>query len=85
MDTLPKRGRHGPGLYDLIDRLRGEGIINCDTFKKMDKIRDIRNKMIHPKGDISKLYKPTEGERLQIETAKECIVLLMNYKAKKED
>ena len=85
MATLSESNERGPSLSKLIRTLKKEGIINSETFKKMDEVREIRNKMVHPKGDISRLYKPTEDERLQIETAKECILLLLNYKPKKKD
>lgn len=77
--TVSKRRGDDPSLYELTCRLEKEGIIHLDTRKNIDEIRRVRNKIVHPKGDISKLYLPTEKERIHIETAKECISLLLNY------
>jgi len=81
---LAKKKGDDPTLYEFTKGLKENGIINHETYKKMNKVRKIRNKMIHPKGDISYLYKPTKDERLQIETAKECIEILLNYRVKKK-
>lgn len=80
IDTFLNKGRYGPNLEELIKRLKKECIINTETFEKMNEVRLIRNKIVHPRGDISKLYKPTEAERIQIETAKDCIRILQEYK-----
>lgn len=80
---LARKKGDDPTLYELSKGLKENGIINHETYKKMNIVRKIRNKMIHPKGDVSYLYKPTEAERLQIETAKECIRLLIEYKPSK--
>lgn len=80
IEVFLNKGKYGPKLYELIDRLKEECIITPEIFDKMNKVRCIRNKMVHSRGDISKLYQPTEDERLLIEDAKNCITILLEYK-----
>ncbi len=75
-----KNGRYSPNLSKLTKKLETEGIIDSETLKSLDEIRDVRNKIVHPKDDISSLYQPTDKERLLLETVKDVIRQLLKYR-----
>lgn len=60
------------------EELYNRNMISEDTRDKMKKITELRNKLVHPKGDMTLKYRLTEKQRHLAKDALGCIEKLKN-------